>query len=153
VLVTSSGSHKLTRVKWDDVMYEKRYSPLYAYKQSKLCNLLFAKGLSDRFADRGVRAYGIDPGLVRTEIGCKNTGRLVEAFWRRRMKHGVEPAVPAEIYVDLIGRDIKASGFYYDVNGKRPASREVTTRNADRLFDLSERLCGIKFGVSEPCMS
>ena len=153
VLMTSSGSHKLTRVKWNDIMYEKRYSPLYAYKQSKLCNLLFAHGFNERFAEQGVRAYGVDPGLVKTDIGCKDTGRLIGAFWRRRMRHGVDPSVPADIYLDLIGRDIKASGFYYGADGKRPVSREVTAPNADRLYEVSEKLCGIEFGVINPCRS
>jgi hypothetical protein len=34
-------------------MYEKRYRPLFAYKQSKLCNMLFAYGLNQRYADGG----------------------------------------------------------------------------------------------------
>ena len=64
MLVTSSQSHKWTKVRWDDVMLSRRYRPLLAYKQSKLCNLLFALECNHRFAGRGVRCYGIDPGLV-----------------------------------------------------------------------------------------
>ena len=151
VLMTSSGSHKLTRVKWDDIMYEKRYSPLYAYKQSKLCNLLFASAFNERYAGQGVRAYGIDPGLVRTDIGNKETGKLVSLFWQHRKKRGVDPTEPAEIYLALISSGTIPTGLYYGFDGERATSRDVTKKNADKLFELSEKLCGIKYGEVKPC--
>ncbi|SHI16156.1 NAD(P)-dependent dehydrogenase, short-chain alcohol dehydrogenase family [Sporobacter termitidis DSM 10068] len=153
VVMTSSGSHRMMRMHWQDVMYERRYRPLMAYKQSKLCNMLFAYGLNDRYAGLGLRAYGVDPGLVRTEIGSKNTGGLVGFVWARRKKHGVDPSVPAEIYARLIGAETAPDGLCHDIRGPRAASRQVGRRNAERLFELSEKLCGIKFGGIESCMS
>ena len=43
VIMTGSESHKGIRVHWDDVMLRRRYNPLTAYKQSKLCNLCLPK--------------------------------------------------------------------------------------------------------------
>jgi hypothetical protein len=40
--MTSSGSHKRMKVHWKDIMYKHGYNPLLAYKQAKLCNMLFA---------------------------------------------------------------------------------------------------------------
>lgn len=151
LLLTSSGSHKLMRVNWQDIMYQKRYRPLMAYKQSKLCNMLFAYALAERFAGSGLRAYGVDPGLVATEIGCKNTGRLVAFVWKRRKKHGVKPEIPAQVYLELISRETAPCGLYVGVTGEKAYSREVTKKNADRLFNLSEELCQIRFGVSDVC--
>ena len=51
VIMTGSDSHKKTRMHWKDVMYKKRYNCLMAYKQSKLCNMLFARELGRRFAE------------------------------------------------------------------------------------------------------
>ncbi len=81
VILTGSESHKGTKVHWNDVMLQNRYNPLKAYKQSKLCTILFAKGFNDRME----LMYG----------------------------------------------------------------REVNGENASRLFDLSEKLCGIRFGGME----
>ena len=153
ILFTSSGSHKLMRVNWNDIMFQRRYRPLMAYKQSKLCNMLFVRAINDRFAARGIRAYGIDPGLVQTEIGCKNTGGIVDFVWKRRKKHGVAPSVPAAIYGRLIEGDDRPYGLYYSVDGEQPCSREVTQENADRLMALSEKLLNMKFGVRESCLS
>ena len=152
ILLTSSGSHKMMRVNWNDVMFQRRYRPLMAYKQSKLCNMLFARAVNDRFAGKGIRAYGIDPGLVRTDIGCKNTGGIVDYIWKRRKKHGVEPSVPARIYAGLIEQADKPYGLYYSVGGEQPYSRQVTRENADRLLALSEKLLNIEFGVTESCL-
>ncbi len=77
ILFTSSNSHKMMKMNWKDLMFEKRYRPLFVYKQSKLCNMLTALELNARYAGQDIRAYGVDPGLVRTQIGCKNTGKLV----------------------------------------------------------------------------
>jgi NAD(P)-dependent dehydrogenase (short-subunit alcohol dehydrogenase family) len=153
ILFTSSGSHKMMKMNWKDLMFEKRYRPLYAYKQSKLCNMLTAFELSDRYSGRGIRAYGIDPGLVRTEIGCKNTGKLVDFVWKQRKRHGVDPSVPAKVYAGLITGDTQADGLYYGIGGLTKHSGEVNKQNAVRLFGVSEKLCKIKFGVSDECLS
>jgi NAD(P)-dependent dehydrogenase (short-subunit alcohol dehydrogenase family) len=145
VLMTSSASHKMMKMRWKDVMFKKRYSPLMAYKQSKLANMLFAYGLNERFGKHGVRAYGIDPGLVRTDIGLKNTAGIVRLVWKFRRKSGVSPKIPAETYAFVCGRPEAPEGLYYYLGGEAKYSRQVCKQNADRLWALSEQLCGIKF--------
>ena len=102
VIFTGSESHKHMRVRWNDVMLFNGYNPLAAYKQSKLCNILFAKGLNERYGAEGIHAYVVDPGLVCTDIGNKNTGSLVNFIWKYRKKHGVSPQVPAKTYGYLV---------------------------------------------------
>ncbi len=153
VLFTSSGSHKMMKMNWKDIMFQTQYRPLYVYKQSKLCNMLTAFGLNDRYSGQGIRAYGIDPGLVRTEIGNKSTGKLVDFVWKRRSRHGVDPDLPAKIYAELIGSGNKAEGLYYGIGGPQKPSREVNKQNATKLFNLSEDLCKIRFGVDQECLS
>jgi NAD(P)-dependent dehydrogenase (short-subunit alcohol dehydrogenase family) len=153
ILFTSSGSHKMMKMNWKDLMFQRRYRPLYVYKQSKLCNMLTVFELNDRYSGQGIRAYGIDPGLVRTEIGNKDTGKLVNFVWKRRSKHGVDPAVPAQVYARLITEASNPEGLYYGAGGLMRHSREVNKQNAKRLFEISENLCKIKFGVSEECLS
>lgn len=145
VLMTSSGSHRHMKIRWNDLMFRKGYHPLLAYKQSKLCNVLFAKSLNDRFAWLGLHAYAVDPGLVCTEIGCKNTGGLVDFVWKHRSKHGVNPDVPAKTYAYLCTTEPAPEGLYYYLCKEAPYSKEVNWENAGRLFRISERLCGIQF--------
>ena len=144
VIMTSSRSHKGVKVHWNDVMLSRAYNPLIAYKQSKLCDILFAKGLNDRYASRGIRAYAVDPGLVHTDIGNK-AGGIVDFVWKLRKRHGVLPSVPARTYVHLCNAERLPTGLNYYLCKEKAYSREVTVENADRLFALSGRLCGIGY--------
>jgi len=146
VIMTGSDSHKGVKVHWDDVMLRRRYNPLTAYKQSKLCNLLFAKGLNDRYGADGIRAYVVDPGLANTDIGNKETGFLVNFIWNLRKRHGVSPEVAAKTFVFLCEQEVPPDGLYYYLCKEKSYSKEVTSENADRLFALSERLCDIHYG-------
>lgn len=149
VLFTGSESHKHMRMRWNDLMFQRAYHPLLAYKQSKLCNILFAKALNERYAAEGIHAYTVDPGLVCTEIGCKNTGGLVGFVWKRRMRHGTKPEVPARTYAFLCETEPAPEGLYYHDCREQSYSRQVTSENALRLFALSERLCGIEYPDNE----
>ena len=145
IIMTGSNSHKGIKLHWDDPMLKKGYNPLIAYKQAKLCNILFAKGL----CDRGICAYTVDPGLVNTDIGNKQTGSLVNLIWTLRKRHGVSPELPAETYLYLCEQETAPEGLYYYLCRKRKFGGEVTSENADRLFALSEKLCGIEYAVRE----
>jgi len=145
VIMTGSESHKGIRVNWNDVMLRRRYNPLIAYKQSKLCNILFAKGLNDRYAAAGIRAYVVDPGLVNTDIGNKETGGLVSFIWSLRRTFGISPSVSAKTYAFLCEQKTPPEGFYYCHCKEKKYSKQVTSENADRLFESSERLCDIHY--------
>lgn len=144
IIMTGSNSHKKMKMHWNDIMFTKHYNPLLAYKQTKLCNMLFAKECNNHFAESGVRAYVVDPGLVATEIGNKQTGILVKKVWSFRKASGVSPQIPAVTYAMLCDLDPLPDGFYYYMCKERNFSDQVTDENAGRLFALSEQLCGIK---------
>lgn len=146
VLFTSSASHKMMKIHWKDIMYKKRYNPLMVYKQSKLCNMLLAYALNDRFSADGINAYGIDPGLVNTDIGLKQTGGLVRLVWSLRKKKGVTPDIPAKTYAWVCSQPSAPKGLYYYLCKENTYSKQVNRENADRLFRISEQLCGISFG-------
>jgi NAD(P)-dependent dehydrogenase (short-subunit alcohol dehydrogenase family) len=147
VIMTGSESHKNMRMRWKDVMLARRYNPLTAYKQTKLANILFAKGLNERYLGDGIRAYVVDPGLVCTDIGCKNTGGMVDWIWNLRKKHGASPDVPAKTFAYLCETKPAPKELYYYLCKPSRYSAHVTSKNAIRLFVLSERLCGVQYPV------
>ncbi len=143
LVTVSSGSHFHTRMKWEDVMMRRHYGPLKAYKQSKLCNVLFAAEWN-RWNASSVRAYVVDPGLVDTEIGQKGTGGLVNWFWERRRKKGTAPEIPAATIGYLLGEsEEKLAGHLYWKDA-RPVKESRIARSeteAMRLWSLSAVLC------------
>jgi NAD(P)-dependent dehydrogenase (short-subunit alcohol dehydrogenase family) len=143
--MTGSESHKHMRMRWNDLMLTRGYNPLTAYKQSKLANILFAKGLNERYLGDGITSYVVDPGLVCTDIGCKNTGGLVDWIWKLRKKHGCQPDVPAKTYAYLCETNPAPRELYYYLCKPNTYSNQVTRENADRLFAASEKLCGVQY--------
>lgn len=146
VLWTGSGSHKNMRIHWDDLMLQKRYNALAAYKQSKLCAMLFAQAFNQRLGETGVKMYVVDPGLVNTEIGCKETGGLVRFVWSLRKRHGVSPEVPAQTFSYVCNHTPAPEGLYYYNCALVPHSRYADDpSNIDRMLIISEQLCGVRF--------
>jgi hypothetical protein len=97
-----------------------------------------------------VKAYVVDPGLVNTDIGGKDTGGLVGAFWNLRRRGGVDPEVPAQTYAYLCSRQPAPEGLYYhDCRTAAYSKHADDVADANRLFELSEQLCGVRFGGGE----
>lgn len=148
VITVSSGSHRNTRIHWQDVMLRRRYNALRAYKQSKLANVLFTFELNRRLGeDNPVRAYAADPGLVNTEIGLKGTSGLVRWIWEKRRAGGVDPEQGAETLVYLAADasvDGSQEAYWKDCRPVQASKYARRAEEAARLWELSEHLCGIK---------
>ncbi|MBN1261622.1 MAG: SDR family NAD(P)-dependent oxidoreductase [Anaerolineae bacterium] len=158
VITVSSGSHYNTRVHWPDVMLRHTYHCLTAYKQSKLANVLFTEEFNRRIGrETHIRAYAADPGLVNTQIGTKGTGGLISWWWSRHSARGVTPEKGAETVIFLASDPAVAatpSSYWKDCRPKLPSRYARNAAHAARLWELSERLCGIADpeGLSETAL-
>jgi NAD(P)-dependent dehydrogenase (short-subunit alcohol dehydrogenase family) len=70
IVSLSSIAHKRARINFDDLNWEKRYSPLKAYGQSKIACLLFAFELNRRIQKAGLGTFAVaaHPGISFTEL-------------------------------------------------------------------------------------
>ena len=64
VVNVSSGAHRMGEIRWDDLHFAKGYDSTLAYAQSKRANVLFAVELDRRYAQDGIRAYAVHPGVI-----------------------------------------------------------------------------------------
>ncbi len=147
ILTVSSRSHRNMRILWGDVMLRRFYNPLLAYKQSKLANVLFTAEFNRRLVGATrIRAYAIDPGLVNTEIGSKNTHGIVRWAWNLRRKQGADPSVPART-IAMVASQPKLDppdGIYWrDCRTIAPSRYALREDEAKKLWALSEQLCGL----------
>ena len=63
IINVSSSAHQMGRINFEDLNWEKTsYEPWKAYGQSKLANILHAKGLADKLEGSGISAYSLHPG-------------------------------------------------------------------------------------------
>lgn len=67
VVAVSSGAHRRSPIRWDDVQFESGYDKWDAYGQAKTANVLFAVGL-DALAEGRVRAFALHPGGILTPL-------------------------------------------------------------------------------------
>ena len=68
VVAVSSGGHRNSPIRWDDVQFEHGYDKWQAYGQAKTANALFAVHLDALGRDAGVRAFALHPGGILTPL-------------------------------------------------------------------------------------
>jgi NAD(P)-dependent dehydrogenase (short-subunit alcohol dehydrogenase family) len=65
VVAVSSRAHEYCRgIDWDDLQMLRNYTPMGAYCQAKLFNLLYTRELARRVAAVGIVAQAMHPGIV-----------------------------------------------------------------------------------------
>jgi NAD(P)-dependent dehydrogenase (short-subunit alcohol dehydrogenase family) len=64
VVNVSSGAHRVSDIRWDDINFSTGYESNAAYGQSKTANILFAVELDRRWANDQIRGYALHPGIA-----------------------------------------------------------------------------------------
>lgn len=125
----SSRGHRMGGIRWTDPHYrdESGYDKWQAYGQSKTANVLFTVELERRFADRGIHAFAVHPGVVATDL-ARHLGRedfttVLSGLAVADVRHGAATTVWAATSVELQGR----GGLYLEdcrVAGPASGSQE-----------------------------
>ncbi|WNI19032.1 SDR family NAD(P)-dependent oxidoreductase [Actinacidiphila sp. ITFR-21] len=68
VVAVSSGGHRRSPVRWDDIDFAGGYDKWAAYGQAKTANALFARHLDTLAEGFGVRAFSVHPGGILTPL-------------------------------------------------------------------------------------
>ncbi|WP_370947139.1 SDR family NAD(P)-dependent oxidoreductase [Amycolatopsis sp. cg5] len=68
IISVSSRGHHFSPIRWDDIEFETGYDKWQAYGQAKTANILFAVQLDKFGRDRGIRAFSLHPGRIRTNL-------------------------------------------------------------------------------------
>ena len=138
-LTAPSGS----KLDFDDLQGEKKFSGFAAFGASKACNLLFAFKLARAWKDRGVTSVAVHPGLVRSGI-MRNAILPIRALsWLMskspaQATESIAKVATAPEFQSLTGELV--------LRGK-PISVTSYVRDEavqDRLWSISEQLAGVK---------
>ncbi|HVE87303.1 MAG TPA: SDR family NAD(P)-dependent oxidoreductase [Myxococcales bacterium] len=138
-LAAPSGS----KLNFDDLQGEKKFSGLGAFGASKACNLLFAFRLARVWKDRGVTSVAVHPGIVRSGI-MRNAALPIRILTRLFSKSPEQSAASiarlatAPEHQALTGELVT----YGKVISAAPYTRDPEVQ--DRLWAISEQLTGIK---------
>jgi len=163
VVTIASGAHRMGKVSLDDLNWEsRRYDRWRAYGQSKLANLLFTLELQRRLDEAGsdVIAVAAHPGWSATNLQSHTGSRIQNAFmavgnkvWAQSDEKGGWPTLYAATE-DLAGGAYVGPDGLGEMRGHpQLVSRSGAASNeekARKLWELSERLTGVSFGLAAP---
>lgn len=148
VVMMTSVAHGWVDVRFDDLNYTHGYNRFLAYGHSKLCNLLFARALTQKLRARGSRVTinAVHPGIVATDIVVNRvTGRFRwVADLMRLFFLSCDEGAETSVYLASEPSLSRVSGEYF-VNCKvEPSSLDSKDlEKANRLYDVSLNLCQI----------
>ena len=155
VINTASSAAKVYgRFDGDDLENAVDYNPTKAYGDAKLNNILFTRGLNNRFGSEGIRSVAFDPGNVATNF-ANDTDSYLRFVWRTPLRRLV-----------LITPEQGGSNLAFFINGTpgvtwrtdqfytqtKPATASQTNPQilsdefADRLWQASARMVGLAGG-------
>jgi NAD(P)-dependent dehydrogenase (short-subunit alcohol dehydrogenase family) len=154
VVSVSSLAHFWGGIAFDDLQSERSYNPTRAYGQSKLANLLFVLELQRRLAAARVDALAAaaHPGSTRTELQ-RHSGLMhaIVLVFSQQPREGALPTLYAATAPDVRGGEyFGPSGFAGCIGPPGRARSSPRARDAaaaQRLWDVSERLTGVRYGI------
>jgi len=146
IVNVASDAHRGAELDFDDLQSERGYRAYKAYQRSKLCNILYTRGLARRLAGTGVTANCLHPGFVASRFGDDNGGLFAFALGLAKRFKGLSPEQGAQgaVYLATSPDAAAASGGYFD-KGK-PASPSPAAQDdqaAARLWQESARIAGL----------
>jgi NAD(P)-dependent dehydrogenase (short-subunit alcohol dehydrogenase family) len=93
VVAVSSTAHRESRIDFDDLNMEKRgYNYATAYAQSKLANVYMANEIERRYGSRGLHAWSVHPGGIKTGLQHFNftDARMIVKVGPMNAKHTIQ---------------------------------------------------------------
>jgi NAD(P)-dependent dehydrogenase (short-subunit alcohol dehydrogenase family) len=164
VVNVSSTAHRMGRMRFDDLMGERRYGKWRAYAQSKLANLLFTYELQRRLEAQqaGPIAAACHPGYAATNLQFV-AARMEESSWKERVMRtgnrlmsqdasmGALPTLYAAGATQVRGGEYIGPDGFAENKGypklARSSRRSHDRAAARRLWEISEELTGVRYGL------
>jgi NAD(P)-dependent dehydrogenase (short-subunit alcohol dehydrogenase family) len=159
VVAVSSVGHRIrARIQFDDPHFERDYSRVRAYGQSKLANLMFVYELQRRLAATGTTAaLAAHPGGANTELARNSPAplrvgaALLGRFLTQSAAMGALPTLRAATDPGASGGQYYGPDGFQELRGNPVVvSSSALSHDADqqrRLWALSEELTGVTYPV------
>jgi NAD(P)-dependent dehydrogenase (short-subunit alcohol dehydrogenase family) len=171
IVSLSSRGHLRSPVVFDDLNFTSRpYDPWLAYGQSKTANVLFAVEATRRWAEDGITANAVHPGaILETNLSrhmdpeylaeLRASASQAETFDRSKLRYKTLEQGAATSVLLATSPQLEGIGgrYFEDCNEARvlePDAPDTSTSgvaayaldpgNAKRLWDVSERLVGVR---------
>jgi NAD(P)-dependent dehydrogenase (short-subunit alcohol dehydrogenase family) len=143
IINVSSEAHKIGYFNAEKIKESKGLSAGFkGYGDAKLCNLLFTKALHEKYSDRGLTAYSVHPGVVRTSFGHNMRGFLsgMIKFAQLFMITAAKGAATSVYLATAAGIEKDSGGYFKSRHLTTPSGQATSDKYADELWQVSEEL-------------
>ncbi|MFI8367565.1 oxidoreductase [Streptomyces sp. NPDC085466] len=165
VVTVSSLMHRQGDLRLDDpaaLAAERGYAPMAFYQRSKLANAVFGQELHRRLAAAGspVRSVLAHPGYTATGLQTRDVTGFARFFYSRignpllaqRPERGALPQLYAATAPDVAGGEFIGPDGPGELRGSptrvKPSATAADPEAGRRLWDLSEELTGVRYGLT-----
>ncbi|WP_030752400.1 oxidoreductase [Streptomyces griseus] len=162
VVTVSSLVHRQGRLRLDDPAGERGYAPMAFYNSSKLANAVFGHELHRRLTAAGspVRSVLAHPGYTATALQTRDAtgfsrffyGRIGNPLLAQRPERGALPQLYAATAPDAAGGEFIGPDGLGELRGSptrvKPSAAAADPEAGRRLWDLSEELTGVRYGLT-----
>jgi retinol dehydrogenase-12 len=145
IVTVASQAHRGARLDVAALSSGEDWSPLKAYGRSKLCNILFTRGLARRLHGSRVVTACLHPGVVATAIG-NNAGGVAGFGWRLVKRFLITPEKGAEtsLFLATVADATPFhSAYVIDRRVARPDAAALDDELGELLWRESARLVGL----------
>ncbi|CAL1539935.1 unnamed protein product [Lymnaea stagnalis] len=150
IVIVSSALSKRGSINFSDIHSQLFYDKVKAYSDSKLANLLFARGLHERLKGSGVEVFPLHPGMVATNLGrhivsgfvARVFGPIAVMLGLRDADEGCQSIVYCAVAEELKGK----SGTYIGKNCKESGypPNALDEMAVKKLWEISEKLTKVQ---------
>ncbi|MER5734984.1 MULTISPECIES: oxidoreductase [unclassified Streptomyces] len=165
VVTVSSLMHRQGDLRLGDpaaLTGERGYAPMAFYSRSKLANAVFGHELHRRLsaAGRPVRSVLAHPGYTATGLQTRDVTGFTRFFYSRignpllaqRPERGALPQLYAATAPEAAGGDFIGPDGPGELRGSpvrvKPSAAAADPETGRRLWDLSEELTGVRYGLT-----
>jgi NAD(P)-dependent dehydrogenase (short-subunit alcohol dehydrogenase family) len=151
IIVVSSAAHEQAKIDFEDLQLEYNYNRVMAYARTKLENLLFTYELARRLDGTLITVNAIHPGVVATSFGSNNSW-IKTKLRNLLMPKILSPDNTAKAIVFLaISPEIEGitGRYFYDCRAIRSSNDSYNIKDAEKLWEISEKLAGFKWDKSK----
>jgi NAD(P)-dependent dehydrogenase (short-subunit alcohol dehydrogenase family) len=150
IVTLASTAHTMGTLNFDNLNYDKdrpkrrMYTGWNAYGQSKLANILFAKGLNDKLKDSGstIQSVSLHPGVISTNL-WKYTPFFLKPLTGFIADKSPQQGAATSIFCSLVEPSAFSGGEYCsDCQIVQPndMARDKDKHLRTKLWDETERL-------------
>ena len=158
VVTVSSLEHRPGKIDFDDLEWERGYSPRPAYQRSKFANAVFGLELDRRLRAAGLPVISVlaHPGYSATNLQTSGPGfpmsaflRVTNAVFAQSADRGALPQLFAATAAGVSGGQFFGPDGFQQARGAptevQPVGRARDEETGRRLWEVSEELTGVSY--------